>query len=129
MPLGLTFYFKWLWLERFLVENKNPGETYGLENGVQNGAISISKWSRILLILMRFTKIPLGLTCYLKWPCLERFLVENENPGETSGFLFYHNELAQSFGEQVEQLVRDHPSVKGDLGKCILKKENCLLTS
>ena len=67
--------------------------------------------------------MPLGLTCYLKWPCLERFLVENENPGETSGFLFYHNELAQSFGEQVEQLVRDHPSVKGDLGKCILKKK------
>ena len=68
-------------------------------------------------------QIALGLTCYLKWPCLERFLVENENPGETSGFLFYHNELAQSFGEQVEQLVRDHPSVKGDLGKCILKKK------
>ena len=65
----------------------------------------------------------MGLTCYFKWPYLKRFLVENENPGETSGFLFYHNELAQSFGEQVEQLVRDHPSVKGDLGKCILKKK------
>ena len=55
MPLGLTFYFKWLWLERFLVENKNPRETSGLENGVQNGAISISKWSKILLIVMGFT--------------------------------------------------------------------------
>ena len=121
MPLGLTFYFKWPWLERFLVENKNPRETSGLENGVQNGAISILKWSKILLIVMGFTNTS-GLTFYLKLPCLERFLVENENPGETSGFLFYHNELAQSFGEQVEQLVRDHPSVKGDLGKCILKK-------
>ena len=36
MPLGLTFYFKWPCLERFLVENKNPRETSGLENGVQN---------------------------------------------------------------------------------------------
>ena len=55
MPLGLTFYFKWPCLERFLVENKNPRETSGLENGVENGAISISKWSKILLIVMGFT--------------------------------------------------------------------------